>query len=122
MLTPVPLSGTLVQEEGGGIYNFTSSPGLQNMYVRSPLSWPPLSSPGLGRTPYVMQEGRLSLELFDLSDGELGPLMVEEGCGLPGMLSVRKTLMVFSRVCELLGVSCRLSLDLRTCRCSEFHS
>jgi hypothetical protein len=88
-----------VQEEGGGIYNFSASPGLQNMYVRSPLNWPPLSSPGLGRTPYVVQEGRLSLELFDLSDGELGPLMVEEGCGLPGMFFLGgETLLLHVRV------------------------
>jgi hypothetical protein len=64
MLSPVPLR----QELGPPL----NSPGA---LLASPLGsgWP-LTSPRLGRSPgaYVVQEGRLSLEMFAFGDGEEG--------------------------------------------------
>lgn len=61
MLSPMPIRPEL----GGPL----SSPG---QLLASP-GWP-LTSPRLGRTPgaYVVQEGRLSLEMFHLGDAEDG--------------------------------------------------
>lgn len=81
MLSPVPLNTS-----DYGV--LPSSPGP---VAGSPLNWP-FQSPGLGRTPgaYVVQEGRLSLEVFDLGEAHLESpkvnpsidLLSHEGAGL----------------------------------------